>query len=304
MKEKLVGLLGEMPERVPLNPRVEYTEDHGFYTERRIVFDVEKEVKAVCILCIPNTGADKYPLAICLQGHGTGMHISLGHKIYEQDNPAAGDRDIAVQALQRGYAALCLELRGMGERRTLKVNDLNDSGRPRCHITSMNALIVGRTMMGERCWDVSRAIDLALTYPEIDGERILCTGNSGGGTATVYAACLDERIKVAIPSCSFCTFKDSIGAVYHCTCNFIPGIAKYMDMSDLTALIAPRYLIVINGRGDPLFPDHGVREAFDTTRRIYAAAGVPENCIMTTGEGGHRYYKDNAWSAFDKIVKW
>jgi dienelactone hydrolase len=304
IKKKLLELLGHSPKKVPLNPKIEYTENHGAYTEYRIAFDVEKDVQAICLLCIPNDGKEKHPLVICLQGHGTGKHISMGRAIYEGDHPDNGDRDVGLQALERGYAALCLDQRGMGERRTEMVWNRADKGVPRCHVTAMNALLIGRTMIGERCWDISRAIDLALTFPEIDGDKIICTGNSGGGTATFYAAAYDERIKVAMPSCAFCTFKDSIGAMNHGVCNFIPKIAEYMDMGDIAAAIAPRKLIVINGRKDGIFPDHGVREGFDTVKKVYKAAGVPENCIMTTGEGGHRYYKANAWEAFDKIVDW
>lgn len=303
IKSKLIELLGHMPKKVPLNPNIEYKEDHGTYTEYRISFDVEKDVKAVCLLCIPNDGKEKHPLVICLQGHGTGKHISMGRVIYD-DDVDDGDRDIGLQALERGYAALCLDQRGMGERRTEFVYNRADKGVPRCHLTAMNALLVGRTMIGERCWDISRAIDLALTFPEIDGDKIICTGNSGGGTATFYAAAFDERIKVAMPSCAFCTYKDSIGAMFHCVCNFIPKIAEYMDMGDIAAAIAPRKLIVIHGRKDGIFPDNGVRQGFETVKKVYAAAGVPENCALTTGEGGHRYYKENAWTSFDKMVAW
>jgi len=168
----------------------------------------------------------------------------------------------------------------------------------------MNALLVGRTLLGERCFDISRAIDLALTYPQIDGSRILLTGNSGGGTATYYASCLDERITVSMPSCAVCTFKDSLGAIKHCTCNFVPHLAQYMDMGDMAIAIAPRPLIVINGSQDNIFPKHGVDEAFETIQKVYAAAGAPDMCINTTGEGGHRYYKKEAWEAFDKLVHW
>jgi dienelactone hydrolase len=168
----------------------------------------------------------------------------------------------------------------------------------------MNALMVGRTMIGERVWDVSRAIDLALTYPEIDGERILCTGNSGGGTTTYYAAAMDERIKVAMPSCAVCTFKSSICNIYHCVCNYIPRISKYMEMGDVAAAIAPRKLIVINGKLDNIFPQAGVEECFDTIKAIYTAAGVPDHCALATGEGGHRYYAAEAWGAFDAMSDW
>ena len=74
-----------------------------------------------------------------------------------------------------------------------------------------------------------------------------------------------------------------------------------MEMADLAATIAPRKLIVINGDEDPIFPDAGVREAYATIERIYKAAGVPQNCTLTTGHGGHRYYKKEAWEAFEKM---
>lgn len=304
IKEKLFELLGDMPEKVPLDPQVENTVEHDTFTEYRISFAVEPEVRAISVLCIPKGLKEKCPLAICLQGHSRGMHISMGRKIYEGDDPFGGDRDVALQALERGYAALCLEQRGMGERRTELDWNKDDNGAPRCHITTMAALLVGRTMIGERCWDVSRAIDLALTYPEIDPERIMCTGNSGGGTTTFYAACFDERIKVAMPSCAVCTYKDSIGSIRHCVCNFIPGIAKYMDMGDIAIAIAPRKLIIVNGIKDGIFPDKGVHETFETVKKIYAAAGVPNNCALATGPEGHRYYKKEAWEAFDSIVDW
>lgn len=302
IRKKVLELLGHTPEKVPLNPVIEYKKET--YTEYRIAFDTEEDVQAICRLCIPKLQKEKYPLVICVQGHTRGMHVSLGEHVYgDLDDPEGDEADYASQALEQGYAALCLEQRGMGERRT-ELEQKDDKGQTRCHITSMNALLLGRTMIGERCWDISRAIDLALTFPEIDGERIICTGNSGGGTATFYAAAYDERIKVAMPSCAFCTFKDSIGAMNHCVCNFIPKIAEYMDMGDIAAAIAPRKLIVINGRMDSIFPDHGVREGFDTVKKVYKSAGVPENCALTTGDGGHRYYKANAWEAFDKMVDW
>ena len=51
IKEKLTELLGDTPERVPLDPTVEETVEHETFTERRISFAVEPDVRAVCILC-------------------------------------------------------------------------------------------------------------------------------------------------------------------------------------------------------------------------------------------------------------
>ena len=88
-----------------------------------------------------------------------------------------------------------------------------------CDHASMTALLLGRTMIGERVWDVSRAIDALEEFPEIDTSRIGCMGNSGGGTITFYATCLDGRISIAMPSCSICTLRDSIASVDHCADN-------------------------------------------------------------------------------------
>jgi hypothetical protein len=129
-------------------------------------------------------------------------------------------------------------------------------------------------------------------------------GNPGGGTATFYAAALDERISLAVPSCAVCTFDDSIIPISHCGCNYIPGIRNYFDMGDIGCLIAPRKLIVIHGKEDYIFPDEGVKEIFAVMQDIYAAAGAPDNCALATGAEGHRYYKAEAYEQFDRIVGW
>ena len=104
----------------------------------------------------------------------------------------------------------------------------------------MATLLLGRTAIGERVWDISCLIDVITKHCSeyVDTDKIVCLGNSGSGTATFYASCLDERIFLSVPSCSVCTFDDSIMAMWHCPCNFIPGIRKYFDMGDLGCLIA------------------------------------------------------------------
>ena len=244
-----------------------------------------------CHFCLPQNAKAKNPLVICLQGHTTGAHISLGRATYPGDEEyvKGGDRDFALQALREGYCALVIEMRGFG---TLGGTPKG----PACHIPAMAALLLGRTMIGERVWDVSRVLDAALArFDCIDRSNIYCMGNSGGGTVTFYAACIDERITLAMPSCSVCTYRDSIASIKHCVCNFIPKIAEYFDMGDLAGLIAPRKLIVVNGIEDNIFPNDGVLCAYETIKKMYKAAGTPDNCRLVTGPAGHRFYADASW---------
>ena len=220
------------------------------------------------------------------------MHISLGIAKYEGDEKiiSGGDRDFAKRAIKEGCIAVAIEQRNFGER------GAEEDGSPDCHVSSLSAIISGRTTIGERVHDTSAVIDaLIANFDFVDKDKIMLMGNSGGGTATVYAAAIDRRICIAVPSCAVCTYKHSIAAMKHCVCNFVPNIVDYFDMGEICGLIAPRGLVVVNGLRDPIFPDVGVREVYAEAERLYAAAGAPDRCRLVTGEKGHRFYADITW---------
>ena len=116
-RARLLERLGLPLEKVAPETRIEWTREEDGYTETRFVFKSEKDVFVPCHLLLPsNSSGGKLPLVICLQGHSTGMHISLGRPVYPGDAESiAGDRDFARQAVRRGQAALAIEQRGFGE---------------------------------------------------------------------------------------------------------------------------------------------------------------------------------------------
>ena len=306
VKEKLTELLGDMPEKTDINIRIEWEEDRVEYVEKRIIFTSEKDVDVPCHLWIPKSANKPVPAIVCLQGHSSGMHISMGKSIYPGDDEliGGGDRDFAKQIVKEGYAALVLEQRGFGERKSEACLKFTPEALTTCWHPAMTAILMGRTLIGERVWDISRAIDVLEKMPEIDTDKIAVMGNSGGGTTTYYAACMDERIKIAMPSCSVCTFKDSIVAGRHCMCNYIPNIAKYFDMGDLACLIAPRPLVMVSGEKDPGFLISGSRETYRTIEKIYKAAGAEDKCRLVVGDEGHRFYADISWPIFKELSNW
>ena len=108
---KLRELMG-MDYFEPCDPefRTEEIIDKGDYVRTRFTFQSEEGYRVPGYFLRPKTGFTG--VMICLQGHSTGMHISLGEAIYERDAASiAGGRDIAVQAVARGYAALVIEQR-------------------------------------------------------------------------------------------------------------------------------------------------------------------------------------------------
>ena len=265
VKQKYIELLGlDVIAKNACDIKVEIEEEIQTeeYTRYRYVFESEKGCYVPCYLLIPREKKEKYPVCICLQGHTTGFHISIGEGKHDVDPPYLETSTFALDAVKNGYAALAIEQRGMGERTTLQ-QKRGPSLQCGCYFTAMTALLLGRTLIGERVWDVSKAID-SLDYfkDKLDLEDIMLLGTSGGGTATYYSACYDERIKIAVPTCALCTYKDSIGDMWHCSCNYIPKMAQYFDMGELSTLIAPRKLLVCAGEIDPIFPLKGTEEVY------------------------------------------
>ena len=306
VKEKLAESLGDMPERTEANFKIEWEKEYDTFVEYRFVFCSEACVEIPCHLWVPKEAKKPCPVVICLQGHSTGMHISMGRAVYEGDNEliAGGDRDFAKQIIREGYAALVVEQRGFGERKSESELRFRPQSDCTCAHPAMVAMLTGRTLIGERVWDISRAIDVLDHFPMIDMERVGIMGNSGGGTAAYYAACMDERIKIVMPSCSVCAYKYSIAAMRHCPCNYIPGIAKYVDMGELACLIAPRKLIVVAGERDHGFLIEGVHEVYETVEKIYEKAGASKNCHLIVGPEGHRFYAQLSWPVFRKLSNW
>lgn len=284
----------------PLNLDIERVEKKNGYTMTRFTFESEKGAIVPCYLLIPDTGKKKYPVVITLQGHSTGFHNSINVAKYPGDAEDLPRVAFAIQAVENGYAALAIEQRAMGETKPQK--EKRNWGKM-CSFTAQAAFLIGRTLIGERVWDVSKAIDVLSNFNECDLDNIMITGSSGGGTASYYSACYDERIKLCAPSCSFCPYKESILDIYHCACNFIPSAYKYFDMQDLACLIAPRKLVIIAGKDDIIFPIEGVNRGYKTVESIYKKAGHLDNLKLIVTDKGHYWCPKEAWEGINSMFR-
>ena len=120
-----------------------------------------------CYLLIPDNGKKKYPVVITLQGHSTGFHNSINVAKYPGDEEDLPRVAFAIQAVENGYAALAIEQRAMGETKPQK--EKRNWGKM-CSFTAQVAFSLGRTLIGERVWDVSKAIDV---YHRVEKQIII-----------------------------------------------------------------------------------------------------------------------------------
>ena len=103
----------------------------------------------------------------------------------------------------------------------------------------------------------------------------------GGGTATLFATALDTRLAMSLPSYYFCTFKASILAMSHCSCNYAPGLLNRCGMPDVA----------------------GVHEAYAQVREVYEALGAEGHLELYVGPEGHRDYKARVWDFVRRNLK-
>ena len=299
-RERLRGILGVQNIEQDLAgflPATELLEsvDMGAYTRESWRILVEPTVPLPFFLLRPKSAPEKPPLVLTPHGHGhPHIYVGLFHSPDEEAQIREGERDIAVQAVEQGYLVIAPTTRAFGETRSAEDKESNLVAS--CRAQLVHDLLVGRTPIGDRVWDMSRLIDWAIEHESVDSERIAITGNSGGGTVSLFAAACDTRISVAVPGSYFNTFAGSIGAMRHCDCNYVPGVLRLGEMHDIAGLIAPRYFLAVAGREDHIFPIEHTKAAFAKLAAVYEAASVPERCELYIGDGGHRYYKERVWS--------
>jgi ABC-type branched-subunit amino acid transport system substrate-binding protein/dienelactone hydrolase len=294
LRRRLIEILVlPSPPFVPLAATRQRESQTAGYTLDRIQFTSEPGEVVPGYLLVPVRGAPPFPVMICLQGHSPGMHISIGQAANEREKAAiAGGRDIALQAAGQGWAALVIEQRAFGRRAVPGAS---------CQDAALRALLRGRPLTGLRVLDVIRAVDFIATQADLDPQRIATMGNSMGGTVSFYAACVEPRIRLAVVSCSFCTFADSWLSRPHCACGYLPGLLRVADMPDLAGLIAPRDLLIVAGKQDALARFEGVEEGYRRARQAFAAAGAEDRVKLRAADGDHRFYPDLAWPEINRV---
>ena len=300
-KDILVKLLG-IDAMVKCEPMLQIVkrEDIGDNEHIHFAVQVESGYYTNCHLLLPKSRKGVLPLCVCLEGHVSGAHLAVGIEKYPYDDVyISHDVDFCVQAVKRGFAGLAIEQRGFGEN-----GGSLESGATDCAHISQVAALMGRTIVGERVWDVQRVVDAVLdTFSDTVTMRgSVLMGESGGGTVTYYTACLDDRFELYVPIVALCTYEDSIVKISHCSCNYIPGIAKYFDMGDLAALIAPKKILVFSTTNDEWFPLSGAKKAYGELERIYKAVGAENNCKMVIAQGGHRFFENIGWREMLKLL--
>lgn len=294
LRTTLWNLLGESHQPGAVNPagRKLETESFDTYTREKWELDVTPGRSMPFYVLRPNSGQNAKKTVLCLHGHGYGARDVINDPV--NDDAAQLIRtvntDYALQVVKKGWCAVAPDLFAFGER-VDNVEDARPGYDGGCEKPFLNAVQVGKTLIGIRAKDICTLIDwLELRPGEFDVSNLSCVGLSGGGMMTMYNAALDTRIKRALISGYVSESTGSVLPIRHCSCNYVPRLLEWADFPDIAGLIAPRFLIVQAGRRDAIFPIESVRAAAKKISRVYQVSGAPENILVHEHDGFHGFW--------------
>jgi dienelactone hydrolase len=308
LRTELIRLLGGFLEKAcDLSPQhLETREMDGFTCDTMAIQTRAGEYMPCFVLTPHNRGDSPLKPVIALHGHGTWGAEAIIHPPGDPQGAALNrelNYEYAGELARRGYLVFVPELRGFGRRLE---DPLYREGEAQwissCYAVGVNALLLGQTLLGLRVYDVIRLVDYIHTRPEPLTHTLGCVGLSGGGMVTLFTTALELRITCAVVSGYFNTFRDSIMAVRHCLCNFVPGLARVAEMVDIAGLVAPRPLLVESGTQDPIFPTTATQQAYQELGKIYGLFEAPSALEIDVFEGPHAWSGAKAYDWLDRFL--
>ena len=293
LRAEFLAAIGGLPERTPLRPQVTGVVQREGYRVEKVVFESQPRHFVTAILFLPDAARFKppYPGVIVPCGHAM---KAKGHEEYQS---------VAALLALSGMAALVFDPIDQGERGQY----LGPEGWPKLWGTGAHSLLgVGSTLLGRNTagfeiWDGMRAIDYLQSRPEIDGKRIGCTGNSGGGTQTSYLMALDDRIAAAAPSCYLCGFPALLRTIgpQDAEQNIFGQLAFGMDHADYLMMRAPTPILLCAATKD-FFDIRGTWEIHRQAKRLYSRMGFAERLDLLENDAEHNYNRLQR----EGVVRW
>lgn len=290
--EKLKKLIGydfkDVPLEIEKGPETEFED----LLLTKYYFKTAPHLKTVGILARPKNISEPKPGIIAVHGHNKGKINTIGMEM------SSSNSYYGIDLARRGYVTLSLDQWGWGETRghNRKVEAAPEKA------FALSALLLGKTAIAIRCWNVSRSIDFLKRFDFVS-DKFGIIGQSGGGTTAAFSSVLDLRLKATVISGYFCTWFDSIFAMNHCPCNFVPNMMKYAELPDVIATRAPKPTFIVAGDSDPIFPRYGVKKAYRTLEKAFSLYEKTDNLgIDIIPDTGHVFRGKHAYPWLDHVL--
>lgn len=327
--DMLTSLLGEMPEKLPLQTdTLEQTPlNNGMRYKIRYFIEPGNTTLGTpddwgyAYLFIPNLPTGKKIPAIVAM-HQDDIYYHIG-----KSEPAGlmGDSTMCYgkELFERGYIVICPDRFYHADRRKTCQDwgDISAEDFERDFFTAQKRIGVllaeGRNSWGKEAFDFSRAVDVLVSLPEVDTDNIGAIGHSAGANVLPYCLYYEPCVKAAVANCG--TSEVNSYYAYNRPGTIpasmaLPGSVKYgVDTHNYMAAIAPRALFISEGAhqwgdGQPDPSDKKFAEDLTFFKESYLQNGGSDIETVLFEENGGRHcfppqLKNQAYKWLDAHLK-
>ncbi len=285
-RARIADCFGPFPERTPLKPRVTGVVERDAYKIEKVIFESRPNLLVTANLYVPK--GRKFPLP--------GVVGSCGHSV--NGKAAEAYQSFAQGLARQGYVVLIFDPIGQGERLQYPDDDHTKSevgaGVGEHLLCGNQQFLIGENFGAWRCWDGMRALDYLLTREEVDPKHVGITGNSGGGTMTMWLCGVEPRWTMAAPSCAVTTFRRNFDNELPTDTEQMPPLAlKHgLEHGDFLSAMAPKPVVIIAAEKD-FFDVRGSIETYERLRPLWRLLGAEQNLRLFIGPNEHGYTQPN-----------
>ncbi|OIJ14666.1 hydrolase [Anaerobacillus alkalilacustris] len=276
---RLFSLLGDLPEKSNvISSELITVEDFGYYTLEKLQLHLNGIEPVPAYFVKPlNSGNSKLPTILFNHSHGGKFHVGKDELI--SGNSYLESPSFAIELTKIGYAVLCIDAWGFGERNYRTESSLYKE-----------MLWNGQTLWGMRVFDSVKAIDYLHTRSDVNTAHISTMGMSMGGIMAWWLSALDTRVKWCIDICGLADFQalieldrlDKHGFYF-----YVPKLLQHFTTAQINSLISPRPHLSVAGIHDLLIPTIGLERIDPILKEVYVNEGSSGNWSLKLFDCGH-----------------
>ncbi|MEV5884391.1 dienelactone hydrolase family protein [Streptomyces sp. NPDC052020] len=308
-------LLVDRQDDTPYAPEFTERSEANGYTRERVTVSLTRYARVPGALLTPH-GTGPFPAVLLLHDHGSRFDIGkekLVRPWYDDARLASarqwagrcyGGRFVGDELARRGYAVLCLDALGWGDRGPLAYE--------RQQALASNLYHLGSSLAGLLAREDVRAAAFLAGLDRVDAGRVAALGFSLGGYRAWQTAALGDAVTAAASVCWMTGLKELMvpggntlrgQSAFHM---LHPGLARHLDLPDVASIAAPRPMLFLHGERDPLFTPDGVRAAHARMRAVWESRHAGERLRTRMWPGvGHvftRPMQEEVFAWLDRVL--
>jgi dienelactone hydrolase len=273
------------PAKTPIKAAIFGKIDRGDHTIEKVYFESYPGFYVTGNLYRPKNLTGKAPAALCPHGHWT-----YGRLENQQLNSGPAR---AASFARQGYVAFSYDMVGYND--SAAISHRFAAGH-RENIVDREALW-SVNLLGLQLWNSIRSVDFLLTLPEVDPERIACTGESGGGTQTFLLAAVDERVRLSAPV-NMVSFLMQGGSV----CENAPNLRIDTNNVEIASLMAPRPMMLVSATGD--WTKNMMTSEYPAVRDVYKLFDAEDKLTAIQIDAAHNYNQPSREAVYGWFAHW